>query len=115
MLTAFRAQRMVALVLLLLAPGVSGSAVQWLHSCPTQADPAEHQHHESGRSDSGQQLCDCIGSCTAAGVVTLATPLTIRVAVEQPDTRIAAPAGTSFVSSSSSSHLLPPATAPPLA
>jgi hypothetical protein len=114
MLTALRAQRIVALVLLLLAPGVSGSAIQWLHSCPAESDAAEHQHHEGSTSHSGEAPCDCIGSCTPAGLVAVPLAGGVRVGFDRTEVQLSRPPAASFTPSSTRSHLLPPATAPPL-
>ncbi len=109
----------MALVMVLLAPGISGSAVQWLHACPAEAAAqaaADHQHHDSSPSQTSySQGCDCIGSCNTVGAVTPAKSLTILVAVVLPDHRAIVPADVSFVPAGVPSDLLPPATAPPLA
>jgi hypothetical protein len=117
MLSLLRRSRAMALVLVLLAPGITGSAVQWLHACPAEAKAAaEHQHHGSDSSQPGHsQGCDCIGSCNTAGVVAPArSPTTVAILV-LPDHSAILPADLSFVPAGVPSDLLPPATAPPLA
>ncbi len=72
MLTLLRRSRTLALAMVLLAPGVAGTAVQWSHSCPAEAQgsSSEHQHHSSQTPQPGPaQGCDCIGSCSAAAVL----------------------------------------------
>jgi hypothetical protein len=90
--------------------------VQWVHSCPADAQAsADHQHHDSGSSQSHSQACDCIGSCNTAGVVTPARALTSLVAVVLPAHQPGLPTDPAFVPAGLPSDLLPPATAPPLA
>jgi hypothetical protein len=116
MLALLRRSRVLALALVLLAPGVSGSAVQWLHACPADAAAAasSHQHHDSGPSDSGHDsTCDCIGACHAAGILSPAKPVTIVAKVGQPNRHVLPPSGASVASIGNPSDLLPPATAPP--
>jgi hypothetical protein len=117
MLTLLRRSRAMALAMVLLAPGVTGSAVQWLHACPAEArSAAEHQHHDSAPAESGHsQGCECIGACNAAEPVSPAGSLTILVAAVPQDRGAIPPAGPTFVPAGRPSHLLPPATAPPLA
>jgi hypothetical protein len=117
MMALLRRSRALALALLLLAPGVSGSAVQWLHACPVQAAAvADDQHHGQAPADAGHsQGCQCIGSCNPAGAASPAKSITVAVAVIQPDHHLAPPSGVSFVPVGTPSDLLPPATAPPLA
>ena len=115
MMALLQRSRVLALALLLLAPGVTGSALQWLHACPVHAAAvADHQHHGQAPADTGHsQTCQCIGSCN---IVTAAPPArsgTVAAAVVQPDHRIVPPSGVSFVPVGTPSDLLPPATAPP--
>jgi hypothetical protein len=113
MLTMLRQSRL-ALVLLLLAPGVSGSAVQWAHACPADSAQAasNHQHHGTGSEQT--PACECIGHCNAAGVVLLPAAAVARAAIIRPQGYRAPPSGESFVPVGTPSDLLPPATAPPL-
>jgi len=106
----------MAFALLLLAPGLMGSAVQWLHACPAQASAAAHdQHHGQAPADAGHShRCHCIGSCNPAGPASPAKPVTVAAAVIQPDHHVAPPSGVNFVPVGTPSDLLPPATAPPL-
>jgi len=115
MLALLRRSRVMATALLLLAPGVSGSAVQWLHACPVKAAAvADHRHHDQAPADAGQShSCQCIGSCNTAGAPSPAKSITIAVAVIQPDHHLVPPSGVSFVPVGTPSDLLPPATAPP--
>lgn len=115
MLTLLRRSRVMALVMMLLAPGITGSAVQWLHVCPAAQETADHQHHDSAPSDSGHSdACECIGACSAAGAVAPAKSLTILTAVILPHHRPMLPADFSFIPAGIPSDFLPPATAPPL-
>jgi hypothetical protein len=116
MMTLLRRSRAMALAMLLLAPGVSGSVVQWLHACPVQAAAvADHQHHGQAPADAGHsQSCQCIGSCNTAGAPSPAKSITIAAVVTQPDHHVVPPSGVSFVPVGTPSDLLPPATAPPL-
>ena len=119
MLTLFRRSRAMTLAMVLLAPGISGTAVQWLHACPAEARAeaaADHQHHDPAPSQPGHsQGCDCIGSCNTAGAIVPAKSLTIVVAEVLPDCRVILPADLGFAPAGIPSDLLPPATAPPLA
>jgi hypothetical protein len=116
MIGLLRRSRVMALALLLLAPGVSGSAVQWLHVCPVKAAAvADHQHHGQTPGDpSHSQNCQCIGSCNPAATASPAKSRTVVAAHIQPARQVIPPSGLSFVPVGTSSHLLPPATAPPL-
>lgn len=115
MMALLRHSRVMAFALLLLAPGVSGSAVQWLHACPVQAAVvADHQHHGQAPADAGHsQSCQCIGSCNTAGTASPANAIIVATAVIQPDHHVVPPSGVSFVPVGTPSDLLPPATAPP--
>ncbi len=115
MIGLLRRSRAMALALLLLAPGVSGSVVQWLHACPVQAAAvADHEHHGQTPADAGHsQTCQCIGSCNTAGTASVTQPVTVTSADVQPDHHVAPPTGASFVPVGTPSDLLPPATAPP--
>jgi membrane protein YqaA with SNARE-associated domain len=54
MMSLLRRSRAMALAMVLLAPGITGSAVQWLHACPAQAAVvADHQHHDQAPADAG--------------------------------------------------------------
>jgi hypothetical protein len=116
MLALMRQSRFLALALVLLAPGIAGSAVQWLHACPVEAPSAvtQHQHDDSSSSDAGHATCQCIGACNSAGIASLTRPVTVRVADIQPERRVTLPSGSSLVPLGTPSDLLPPATAPPL-
>jgi hypothetical protein len=107
----------MALALVLLAPGVTGSAARWLHPCPAQAAAAaDHQHHGQAPADTGHsQSCQCIGPCNTAATASPAKPITVAAGVIQPDHHVILPSGISFVALGTPSDLLPPATAPPLA
>jgi hypothetical protein len=116
MLALLRRSRALALALVLLAPGVSGSAVQWLHACPAAPQRGtEHQHHGSGQSGSGQlPLCECIGTCRTGVLLTPPSAASVVAVVTQPDHRIILPSGIRFVARGTPSDFLPPSTAPPL-
>ncbi len=115
MMALLRRSRVLAFALLFLAPGVSGSAVQWLHACPVQAAAvADHQHHSQAPADAGHsQNCQCIGSCNTAGTASPAVAVTVAAAVFRPDHHVVPPSGISFIPVGTPSDLLPPATAPP--
>lgn len=116
MLALLRRCRAMAITMVLLTPGITGSAVQWVHACPAEAEAArDHQHHGSDSSQSDHsQGCDCIGSCNTAGTAGPIRSLTIAAAVIQPGQEAALPAAASLLPSGTPSDLLPPATAPPL-
>ena len=114
MMVHLRRSRAMALALLLLAPGVSGSVVQMVHACPVQAAVSDHQHHDQAPADTGHsQTCQCIGSCNTAGTASVAQAVTVATADIQPDNHVAPPTDASFVPVGTPSDLLPPATAPP--
>lgn len=116
MMALLRRSRAMALALFLLAPGVSGSAVQWLHACPVKAAVvSDHQHHGQTPADAGHsQSCQCIGSCNTAATASPAKSVTVAAAIIQPAPQSVTPSGVSFSPVGTPSHLLPPATAPPL-
>jgi hypothetical protein len=116
MLTLLRRSKALALAMVLLAPGIAGTAVQWLHACPAEAhaSSSDQQHHSSQAPHSTPASgCDCIGSCSVAvAVVTPRAPILEAVLVrpELPDLATES----SFVPAARPAYLLPPATAPPL-
>ena len=116
MLKLLRRSRTLALVLLLLAPGVSGGLVQWLHACPVSApgQAAEHQHGSDHSAPGQVPSCQCIGACQVAGVFSPAGPTVVVAGPSQLSHRVLPPSGPSFVPAGTPSDLLPPATAPPL-
>ncbi|HET6778082.1 MAG TPA: hypothetical protein VFH26_04290 [Gemmatimonadales bacterium] len=117
MLEILRRSRAMALALVLLAPGFSGTAVQWLHACPAEAEAshADRQHGSSHSDPEGhRQSCECIGSCQSASVVAPAKAAVSLAAVVQPKQRVIPSTGGSFAPASHLARLLPPATAPPL-
>ena len=115
MIPLLRRSRALALALLLLAPGISGSAVQWLHACPVKAAAVADHHHDQAPADTGHsQNCQCIGSCNTAATASAARSITVAAAVIQPARHLVRPSGGDFVPAGTPSHLLPPATAPPL-
>jgi hypothetical protein len=107
--------RIMALAMLLLAPGIAGSAVQWLHACPAQEQAAaDHRQHNSDSPQSGhEQGCQCIGSCNTANVVAPAKSLALLAVLLQPAHPVLVRVIHGFVPAGTPSHLLPPATAPP--
>ena len=116
MLSVLRGSRIIALVLVLLAPGVSGSAVQWLHACPVSAPQraSEHQHGSDNSGSGHAPSCQCIGACQTAGILSPAKPLVVVAAPTEPNHRFILPPDVTFVPTGTPSDLLPPATAPPL-
>jgi len=116
MLNILRRSRIMAMAMALLAPGTAGTAVQWLHSCPTETQAsADHQHPDSSSSQpSHSQGCECIGTCNTATVTAPTRAVTVAAMVAQPERRVVPPSGPSFVPAGTPSDLLPPATAPPL-
>jgi hypothetical protein len=114
MLALMRRSRALALLLVLLAPGVSGSTVQLLHACPTatQRGP-EHQHHGSGQGSGQLPLCQCIGLCRTGALLAPVNPTSIVALISRPP-RISSPLHVELVAVGNPSDLLPPATAPPL-
>lgn len=116
MLTLMRRSRAMALAMVLLAPGITGSAVQWLHACPAGAEAADHQSHDPAPAQPGHsQGCDCIDSCNTVGAGSLVRAVTIVAAVVLPVQRATLPIDPDFVPVGLPSDLLPPSTAPPLA
>jgi hypothetical protein len=117
MFSWLRRSRAMALAMVLLAPGIAGTGVQWLHSCPAEAEVAvDHQHHNSAPSEPAGHSngCECIGSCITAALV--ARPVAAILAIlEPPQPRLASFGANGFVPAGTPTHLLPPATAPPLA
>jgi hypothetical protein len=116
MLELLRRSRLLALALILVAPGITGGVVQWLHSCPVDAPWAmEHDDHRSHQGQSEHtQSCQCIGSCHTVGAPAVPKSPIVVSAVLTPNHLVVKPSGTSFVPAGTPSDLLPPATAPPL-
>jgi hypothetical protein len=118
MLTLVRRSRAMALAMVLLAPGITGSAVQWLHACPAgaEAEASDHQNHDPAPAQSGHsQGCECIDSCNTIGAGSPVRAVTIGAAVILPVQRATLPIDPDFVPVGLPSDLLPPSTAPPLA
>lgn len=116
MLAVFRQSRVLALVLVLLAPGISGSAVQWLHACPVEsAEAAEHGHHGPGPDSGPASSCECIGACNTTAPLSPPTPVAFTIQAGEPRQGSLPLSATSFIAAGTPSDLLPPATAPPLA
>ena len=116
MLALLRRSRVLALVLLLVAPGVSGTALQWLHACPVNT-PAAGDHHSDPQSpahSSHGETCQCIGSCHVSALLVVGKPARLSVSYAEGRRPDATPPGTSFVPAGAPPYLLPPATAPPL-
>jgi hypothetical protein len=116
MLSWLRRSRAMALAMVLLAPGIAGTGVQWLHSCPADAQAsADHQHHNSPASDPAghSNSCECIGSCLTAALVARPAAAVVSV-LEPPRPRVVAFSNSGVVPAGTRTHLLPPATAPPL-
>jgi hypothetical protein len=115
MLALLRRSRLLALALILAAPGVAGTAVQWLHSCPAQASAASEHHGQSQAPAHGHgQTCHCIGSCHMAGVLPApGSTARITISFAESNRRIVDLFGISFEPAGAPTHLLPPATAPP--
>jgi hypothetical protein len=117
MLTILRHSRVMALAMLLLAPGIAGTAVQLLHSCPAEAEASvDHQHHGSPPSKPAGHSngCECIGSCITAALVARPAAAILVASEPPPQLRLVSFADNGFVPAGIPTHLLPPATAPPL-
>ncbi|HKT61637.1 MAG TPA: hypothetical protein VJQ46_16390 [Gemmatimonadales bacterium] len=109
--------RLMALLLLLLTPGLGGWAVQTFHPCPSSGAAHHHQsdgHHESSGAPEHESRCHCIGSCHATPAV--AAPSAVTVAAPIPAYRLAQarPAVLHFLATGRHPDLHPPATAPPV-
>ena len=116
MLTLLRRSRALALAMVLLAPGIAGTAVQWAALLPGRGAAAPHPSTSTTNSQApqpGPQGCDCIGSCSAAVVVVPPEAAIVVAMVARPERRVVT-TEPSFVPAASLTHLLPPATAPPL-
>src|SRR5688572_2624677 len=107
MLEIFRRSRAMALVMVLLAPGIAGAGVQWLHACPAAAEvSADQPHHGSPAPQPADHAngCECIGSCITAALV--ARPAaTILAVVEPPQPLLVSFTDNHFVASGSPTHL----------
>jgi len=107
--------RLIALLLLLLTPGLGGWAVQALHPCPAAA--AGH-HHGSGHGDGPslpghESQCHCIGSCHATPAVEPASAPTVAAPIPTYCLTQHRPAESHFFATGRLPELHPPATAPP--
>ena len=115
---SLRRSRIVALLLLLLTPGLGGWVVQAAHPCPAAAavgHAAHGQAHHAAPADGEHDgHCRCIGSCHAAQAVQAAdaptfdvVPVAYHPTPHRPDGALLLPAGRP-------PQLLPPSTAPPV-
>ncbi|MBK8006015.1 MAG: hypothetical protein IPK12_19410 [Gemmatimonadetes bacterium] len=121
MLARLRRFRIIPLFLLLLLPGVGGTALQGAHSCAAMAAAADgagraghHHHHGSGAPASAPDPCRCVGSChhpvplppLVATVLPVAATVPVAIAASWPEPPL--------VSRHPFDHR-PPSTAPPAA
>jgi hypothetical protein len=119
-----RRSKLVALLLLLLTPGLGGWAVQALHPCPADmpsaaagaASDQEHEHgHQGGPTHSGHTAeCRCIGSCHATPLAQARPAPVVEVPVAFYVIESHHPAGARLPDAGRLPDLHPPATAPPL-
>jgi hypothetical protein len=116
MLACLRRSRLLALVLILVAPGVTGTAVQSLHPCPVNTPTTSDHHDQSPAPSHGShgETCQCIGSCHTAGLSLPGRTARLTISYTEYDRGVIEPFGCSFVPDGTPSHLLPLATAPPL-
>jgi hypothetical protein len=111
MVAILRRSRLLALALVLVAPGVAGTWVQWLHPCPIEGFSSRGHHHEAGSTRAPGKTCHCIGSCHSVAPPALTGTPTLIVKLAEPVRTTISPGASQPVSTAS--HLLPPATAPP--
>jgi hypothetical protein len=119
-----RRSRLVALLLLLLTPGLGGWAVQALHPCPADMPSAtaasrtghdEGHHHQGAPGHSGHSAeCRCIGSCQAALVARTSDAPTVDAPIPAFQLILPRPATTRVLAEGRTPELHPPATAPPI-
>jgi hypothetical protein len=115
-----RRSRLLALLLLLLTPGLGGWAVQVLHPCATAGAHAAVAHG-TGHHDGGSPAepghapeCRCIGSCQSAATVTPASAPTVAAPIPAYQLVSPRPADSHRLPAGRIPDLHPPATAPPL-
>jgi hypothetical protein len=120
-MTGLRRSRTLALLLLLLTPGLGGWAVQVLHPCASagsraaMAPPGGHHHEQGGLPSQAdhQAHCRCIGSCQTAVPVRPATAPTVAAPIPAYQLLFPRPADANRFSAGRVPELHPPATAPP--
>ena len=108
--------RLVALLLLLLTPGLGGWAVQALHPCPTAA--MGHHHGPDGRQGGSdvpdhKARCHCIGSCHATPAVQPSSAPTVAAPIPAYCLTQHRPDESHLLVTGRLPELHPPATAPP--
>lgn len=121
MIGCMRRWRLLALLLLLVTPGVAGTVLDGVHPCPesapwaASAEMAEHGGHGSGGHDAPSHSgeCHCLGACVGAAAVPF-TPVLPTVAFREAPADVIRPPVLNLPASRHS-HRLPPSTAPPLA
>jgi hypothetical protein len=126
MLRVLRQSRVLALTLLLAAPGLGGTWLSVAHPCPVDmpwlAQPSGHPEHAAqsahGHSDapaSSTDPCHCVGACqgATAALITLAAAPAVTTAVAGWNTAPSSPDSDSPAQPRLRRH--PPSTAPPLA
>ena len=116
MLAWVQRRRLVALLLLLLTPGLGGWAVQALHPCPTAA--VGHHHGSDGHEDGSgvpghESRCRCIGSCHATPAVEPASAPTVAAPIPTYCLTQHRPDESHLLATGRLPELHPPATAPP--
>jgi hypothetical protein len=116
MLASVQRGRLIALLLLLLTPGLGGWAVQALHPCPAAA--VGHHHGSGGHGDGPsvpghEAQCHCIGSCHATPAVEPTSAPTIAAPIPAYRLTQDRPAESHLLATGRLPELHPPATAPP--
>lgn len=118
MIALLRRARSVALVLLLMSPGLGGMAVQAFHPCPSHMlMQGDGMHHAGGGSHDvpadGHSYCHCIGSCAATAVQASPGDGRMLAAAALPHSTPLAET-TEWPAPQLPLDRLPPSTAPPL-
>jgi hypothetical protein len=101
------AMRLLALLLLLLSPGLGGWAMQVLHPCPAEAS------HAPAHGGQGVE-CHCFGSCNASPMFQTASAPTVAMPIPPFALTIPLPAEPERPVARRLTLLHPPATAPPV-
>lgn len=121
MLARLRRFRVIPLLLLLLLPGLGGTALQGGHPCVASmpagdtADQLEHRHHhQSDGPARAPDPCRCVGNCHQPVRLPPIVTTVLPVAPPQPVATVASWPLPPLVVSHPFDHR-PPATAPPAA
>ncbi len=118
----FRRSRLLALLLLLVTPGLGGWPIKMLHPCASAVQHAmapeqggeQHEEHGAPAHPGHQGECRCIGSCQVTTAIQHPTVPTVAAPIPSYRLTTPRPAESPLFTAGRVPDLHPPATAPPV-